>query len=86
MARLKKQEAEEVRRKTTQVFSLERDEDIAVTKPVLLAAVNALDEYLSDNETLINAKLPLDARTGLTKKQKARLLAMVVEERYNTGV
>ena len=59
---------------------------IGIVKDDLRAAVDALDQYLSDNAATINAALPLPARTSLTQQQKAILLMYVVEKRYLAGV
>lgn len=57
-------------------------EPIAITKNDLLAAVNALDTFFSDNAATINQALPQPARSSLTMQQKARLLIFVVRQRY----
>ena len=58
----------------------------AITKPQLRAAFNALDQFLSDNAAAINTALPVAARNGLTTPQKARLLQIVIQRRYRSGV
>lgn len=55
---------------------------IAVTKPDLLAAVNAADQWCEDNAASFNLALPIAARTNLTAKQKAHLLAYVAIRRF----
>lgn len=57
-----------------------------LTKQDIRAAVNALDQYFSDNEVAINNTLPAAAKAGLTKAQKALLLQHVICKRYLTGV
>lgn len=54
----------------------------ALTKADIRAAVNAIDQYLSDNAAAINQAIPQPARAGLTTKQKAQLLTYVVRQRY----
>lgn len=61
-------------------------EALGLTKPDLLAAVNALDQFMSDNATALNAALPQPARGALTTPQKARLLTWVIRWRYLKGV
>jgi hypothetical protein len=58
----------------------------AMTKADLQAALNAADQWASDNAAAFSASLPLPARTVLTASQKARLLAWVILKRYNVGV
>lgn len=53
-----------------------------ITKAQLRAAIDALDDYMDANAAAMNNALPVAARTGLTTKQKARLLAFVVLTRY----
>ena len=56
-----------------------------INKIDLLAAVDAADQWASDNATSFNSALPLPARTTLTTSQKARLLSAVIIKRYTTG-
>ena len=58
----------------------------ALTKVQLRAAGDALDQFLSDNASAINSAIPQPARAVLTAPQKARLLMVVIERRYLTGV
>lgn len=58
----------------------------AITKPQFRAAFNAIDQFLSDNAAAINTALPVAARSGLTTPQKARLLQIVIQRRYRSGV
>ena len=48
----------------------------------MLAAVNAVDQWVDDNQISFNNSLPEPAKTNLTAIQKANLLKMVVEKRY----
>lgn len=57
----------------------------AMTKADLRAAIDAADQWCSDNAASFNLALPLTARTVLTATQKARLLAAVILKRYSTG-
>jgi hypothetical protein len=61
-------------------------EPCGVLKADLRAAVDALDQYLSDNGAAINTAIPQPARSALTTPQKARLLMLVIQRRYLTGV
>jgi len=57
-------------------------EVIAVNKSDLRAAVDAIDQWVEDNQASFNSAIPLPARTALTAKQKAQLLFYVVRKRW----
>lgn len=59
-----------------------KGETIATLKADVLAAVHALDDWLDSNAAAINAAIPQPARGTLTTKQKARILAAVIRQRY----
>lgn len=59
---------------------------IECTKPDVVAAFNALDNFFNTNASAINTAIPLPARTSLTTSQKARLAIAVLERRYLSGV
>lgn len=56
-----------------------------VTKTDILAAVNAADDWVVNNQASYNGALPLAVRTNFTGAQKARLLAYVLRRRYEVG-
>lgn len=85
MATLTTQQRSEVRAELMQFFSNDR-ESIGITKADLLAAVDALDDFMHTNAAAVNSAIPQPARSALTTAQKARLLAYVVLKRYATGV
>lgn len=58
----------------------------AITKADLRAALDAADQWASDNAASFNSALPLPARTVLTPAQKARLLAWVILKRHTSEV
>lgn len=58
----------------------------AITKTELRAAVDAIDQWVSDNAAAMNTAIPQPARGILTAPQKARLLAAIVRRRYGAGV
>jgi len=60
-------------------------EEITINKNDLRAALDAIDTWVNTNKTSFNAAIPLPARTSLSADQKARLLLMVVEERFIQG-
>lgn len=49
------------------------------------AAVNAIDEWVEANIGSFNAVIPEPARSGLTAKQKAKLLKLVVGKRWEVS-
>lgn len=53
-----------------------------VTKANVLAATNALDDFMETNATAINTAIPQPARGALTIQQKALLLMHVIQKRY----
>lgn len=57
----------------------------AITKPDLLAAINAADDWADLNAAAYNLALPLPARTALTARQKAALLMYVIRRRYEVS-
>lgn len=75
----------EVRREIGEILSIARQE-ISINKTELKAAVDAIDQYLSDNAVTINNTLPAIAQANLTKQQKAMLMAYVALRRYNVNI
>jgi hypothetical protein len=61
-------------------------EVFGLTKADLRAALDAIDQFLSDNASTLNTAIPQPARAALTTPQKARLLIWVVRWRYLKGV
>jgi hypothetical protein len=53
-----------------------------VTSDDIRAAINAVDQWVEDNQTSFNQAIPQPARTGLTTSQKAQILFYVVRRRY----
>jgi hypothetical protein len=60
-------------------------EALALTKADLQAAVDAIDAWADANAASFNSAIPLPARTALTTRQKARLLALVLQRRYEVS-
>lgn len=52
------------------------------TKPQLVAAVAAADQWADDNAAAFNSALPAAFRNGATAGQKAMLLAYVIARRW----
>lgn len=61
-------------------------ESVATLKADLRAAIDAADQWVSDNSASYNTALPAAARTTLTTPQKARLLMLVLRRRFLSGV
>lgn len=58
----------------------------ALTKAELRSAVNAIDQWVSDNASSFNTAIPQPARGVLTAAQKADLLVYVARKRFTSGV
>jgi hypothetical protein len=64
---------------------IQRDPDLgstAFTKPQLVAAVAAADQWADDNAAEFNTALPAAFRNSATAAQKAMLLMYVIARRY----
>jgi hypothetical protein len=57
-----------------------------LTKADIRAAVDGIDQWLTDNAASGNQAIPQPARTGLTTGQKARLQSLIVLKRWGSGV
>ncbi len=55
---------------------------MALIKADLRAAFEAADDWAEANSASFNAAIPLPARNALSPRQKAKLLAMVLQRRY----
>lgn len=58
---------------------------VAISKTDLRAAVDAVDDWVEAAAASFNNALPAAARSGLTAKQKAMLLAWVVMKRFEVS-
>lgn len=67
-------------------YMRQNDDPIGVTKPDLRAAGDALDAFFDANMIAINQAIPQPARSGLTARQKARLLMAVIAARFRGGL
>ena len=70
-----------IRTKAAQDLSARR-EVWPLTKPEFQDTVDAIDDWIDSVTASFNRALPLLARTSLTAKQKAWLLAGVIEARW----
>ncbi len=57
-------------------------DSISVSKADLRAAVDAIDQWVEDNQVGFNSAIPTPARTALSAKQKVQLLFYVVKRRW----
>ena len=60
----------------------DRREPFSLTRPALVAAIAAVDDWIEANAVSFNQALPPVARTGLTAAQKTELLFIVAEQRF----
>jgi len=60
----------------------ENTDTCTLIKTDLLDAIAATDDWADLNASAFNLALPLIARTNLTAKQKARLLAFIIQRRF----
>ena len=81
MALLNNAQRREVEKQINNDLSNRRD-PCAINRQVLRDAINAADQWAEDNRTSYNNALPLEARTGLTNKQKSEVLVLVIKRRY----
>ncbi len=77
---------EKARRAFVEEICTAREVMAGLTKADVLAAINATDQWISDNQASFNTALPLAARNGLTQAQKARLFSWVVKQRFLSGL
>ena len=56
-----------------------------LTKADVRAAVDAMDQWLSDNAASGNQAIPQPARSGLSTAQKARMNSIIVLKRWGAG-
>jgi len=70
--------------KTMSDLSITR-ESLTLAKGDLRAALNAVDDWVDDNQLSFNQALPQPARSALTASQKARLLTLIVRRRFEVA-
>lgn len=85
MAELSTEDRERIWRGLMRYWSNLREE-VAVSKPELLAAVVATDTWIDDEQASYNAALPLAARENLTSVQKTLLFVAVALMRVSPGI
>ena len=75
-----------VHRELMEQLSRERDSLGALTKQELRAVIDAADTWIHNNAASYNTALPQPGRSALTAAQKARILAILMLRRYDSGV
>jgi len=60
-------------------------DSLPLLKADLRAAVDAIDDWIETNKTAFNSAIPQPSRSSLTAKQKAKLLMIVVAERFKVS-
>lgn len=58
---------------------------VSLTKPELRLVINAIDGWLDDNAAGLNAAINAAGGSSLTVKQKVRLSAKVLLDRYRSA-
>lgn len=59
-----------------------RRQPFSLARPILSAAITAIDQWIEDNAASFNQALPPLARTNLTANQKAQLFMAVAAKRF----
>ena len=85
MAELNSQKRREVFADLMRLLS-SNNETVSITKPDLRAVVDALDTFLNDNASTINSTIPQPGRSALSASQKARILMLIIKQRFIEGV
>lgn len=85
MAELNSQKRREVFADLMRLLS-SNNETVSITKPDLRAVVDALDTFLNDNASTINSTIPQPGRSALSVSQKARILMLIIKQRFIEGV
>lgn len=71
----------EERRRCWAQFMRVNTESLSITKTDLRAAVDATDQWITDNETAFNLAIPQPARGALSSTQKTLLFTYVAMRR-----
>lgn len=86
MATLTLAERAAITSRLMQQLSEDREQIGTMSKGEIRGAIDAADQWISDNSASYNTALPVAVRTVLTPSQKARLLAAVILRRFESGV
>lgn len=86
MAVMTAADREKARRAFIEEICNAREPLTALLKTDIIAAVNATDQWISDNQASFNQALPVASRNNLTAAQKARLFSWVVKQRFLSGL
>ena len=85
MALLNDTQRAEERERFSQLLS-DVFEPVGLTKADIRAALNAADQWVSDNQISYNNALPNPFKNTATSSQKARLLTLIITRRFIEGV
>jgi len=85
MAELSTADRARIWRALQRYWSIPRD-PVELSKPELLAAVDATDVWIDDNAGSYNSALPAAAQSGLTAAQKTLLFCAVALLRVDPGI
>ena len=85
MAELSTEDRQRIWRGLMRLWSQERAA-VAIAKADLLAAVNATDTWIDDNQAGYNSALPEAARNGLTTAQKTLIFCAVALARVSISL
>jgi hypothetical protein len=77
MSTLSTEDRQKVMRGLMRWWSAFREQVVNLTKADLIAAVNATDTWIDDNQSVYNNALPTAARNNLTLEQKTFLFCAV---------
>lgn len=73
--------SDEERRRVWAHFMRLNTETVSITKAELRAAIDATDQWITDNESVYNLAIPQPARGALSATQKTRLFTYVAMRR-----
>lgn len=54
-------------------------------KADIRAAVDAIDQWVEDNQSSFNSAIPLTARTELSAKQKVEIFKLILDKRFEVS-
>lgn len=68
--------------RATKRWMQENEQTVSIPKADIRAAIEAIDVQRDGDWSRINNAVPAGARAALTRKQKARMLAICIEEAF----
>ena len=85
MALLSDADRQQIWKNVMSEWSSRRETLGLVVKADIRAAISAVDAWTDGNLVSLNAAIPLQARTGLTARQKTELLFFVLRRRFEVA-